>query len=384
MKKTLDTKLAEIHADPNTNTFILADAKDGDMAFGICAAGKDPANLEGPYRSMAQYRELIRENVKQGLLDIVLMSAATSEILTIQERLFANSAMTPAFRGNDTTDVHIIRHSTYGSAPARPFRTALIDHGQCGHLAGEGEDRTVGADLALYSLTFNNDAQRDVEALELYQAFRVEAEQKGLRHFLEVFDPNAPRRVIDPDDVGGFVNDNVVRALAGVASVARPVFLKLVYHGPKYMEELAQYDHHLVPGILGGSSGTTHDAFKLLEEAKAHGARAALFGRKINNSEHQPTFIKFLHAIAAGEIKADEAVKAYHGALEGLEIKPIRTLDDDLAITNPAVGLAASNDAYSVPAATTDESTDESSEESTEATTDESTESTDDTEVSKD
>lgn len=375
MKKTLDTKLAEIHADPNTNTFILADAKDGDMAFGICAAGRDPADPDGPYRSLAQYRDLIRENVKQGLLDVVLMSVATSEILTIRERLFADSAVTPAFRGNDTTDVHIIRHSTYGQAPSRPFRTALIDHAQCGHLAGENDDRTVGAELALYSLTFNNDAQRDAEALDLYKAFRIEAEQKGVRHFLEVFDPNAPRRVVADDDVGGFVNDHVVRALAGVASAARPIFLKLVYHGPKYMEELARYDHHLVPGILGGSSGTTHDAFRLLEEAKAHGARAALFGRKINNAEHQPTFIKFLHAIAAGEMEAEEAVRAYHGALEGLEIKPVRSLEDDLAITNPAVGLAASNDAYSVPVESADESAD--------ASTDEPTESTDDSAASE-
>jgi hypothetical protein len=40
----------------------------------------------------------------------------------------------------------------------------------------------------------------------------------------------------------------------------RPVFLKIAYHGPTAMEELASYDPHLVPGILGGSSGTTYDA----------------------------------------------------------------------------------------------------------------------------
>ncbi len=374
MKKSLDTKLEEIHADPNTNTFILADAKDGDMAFGICAAGRDPANLEGPYRSLAQYRDHIRENIAQGLLDVVLMSVATSEILTINERLFDESAMTPAIRANDTTDMHIIRHSTYTEAPSRPFRSALLDHAQCGRLAGENADRSIGADLGLYSLTFNNDAQRDSEALEAYKAFRIEAEEKGFRHFLEVFDPNAPRKTVAPDDVGGFVNDNVVRALAGVASSARPVFLKIVYHGPKYMEELAQYDHHLVPGILGGSSGTTMDAFALLAEAKAHGARAALFGRKINNSEHQPTFITFLRAIADGEIEAEEAVRAYHGALEGMDITPIRSLEEDLKLTNPAVGLAASNDAYSIPAASDDETTDDDTDSTTDATTDDATE----------
>src|SRR6202034_1707655 len=35
MEKSLDRKLAAIHADPNCREFILADAKDADMAFGI-------------------------------------------------------------------------------------------------------------------------------------------------------------------------------------------------------------------------------------------------------------------------------------------------------------------------------------------------------------
>ena len=38
--KSLDLKLAAIHADPaNCREFILADAKDADMAFGVAAAG---------------------------------------------------------------------------------------------------------------------------------------------------------------------------------------------------------------------------------------------------------------------------------------------------------------------------------------------------------
>ena len=76
----------------------------------------------------------------------------------------------------------------------------------------------------------------------------------------------------------------------------------MVYHGPKAMEELVHYDPHLVVGILGGSAGTTYDAFKLLSEAKKYGARVALFGRKINNAENQLAFIRFLRLIADGEI----------------------------------------------------------------------------------
>ena len=43
MTKSLDTKLAAIHRDPHRATeFILADAKDADMAFGLAAPGNDP------------------------------------------------------------------------------------------------------------------------------------------------------------------------------------------------------------------------------------------------------------------------------------------------------------------------------------------------------
>ena len=84
----------------------------------------------------------------------------------------------------------------------------------------------------------------------------------------------------------------------------------MVYHGPKAMEELVRYDPHLIVGILGGSAGTTYDAFKLLAEAKKYGARVALFGRKINNAENQLAFIRFLRHIADGEISPEEAVKA--------------------------------------------------------------------------
>src|SRR5207302_3220782 len=98
------------------------------------------------------------------------------------------------------------------------------------------------------------------------------------------------------------------------------------------LEELIRYDPHLVVGILGGSAGTTYDAFKLLSEAKKYGARVALFGRKINNAENQLAFIRFLRLIADGEISAEEAVKAYHGVLQGLGIRPWRALKDDMVL----------------------------------------------------
>jgi hypothetical protein len=351
--KTLDQKLARIHANPSgAKDFILADAKDADMAFGIGAPGLSPERHDGEVRhkTLAEYRAQIREILQQGLVDIMLMSASTSEILALQEKLFDNSPVTPAARANDTTDVHVLRGGKYITQAALPFSTASLDHIQCGHLNCSPTERQRGVNLGLYSLTFNNDSADDRARLEEYKRFRLEAEAKGFRHFLEVFDPHPADRVA-PEQVPGFINDAIARTLAGVTGKGRPTFLKIVYHGPKAMEELVAYDPHLVVGILGGSAGTTYDAFKMLAEAKKYGARAALYGRKINSAECQLAFVRLLRHIADGDITAEDAVKAYHGVLQKLKITPKRTLDEDMQLQTNVMSYAGSGKVISVPKA---------------------------------
>ena len=351
VQKSLDARLARLHADPSgCKDFILADAKDADMALSIGAPGRSPESHPGEmrYRSLAEFRDIIVQIVEQKMVDIMLMAASTSEVLTIHRRIFDNSPVTPAARANDTTDIHIIRGSKYPSQPSLPFRTATLDHIQCGHLDCKPEERAVGANLGLYSITFNNDSVLDREALEEYKTFRHEAEHKSFRHFLEVFDPNRPEAV-DASKIPEFINDAIVRTLGGVTAKGRPLFLKMVYHGPKAMEELVHYDPQLVVGILGGSAGTTYDAFKLLAEAKKYGARVALFGRKINNAENQLAFIHFLRLIADGEISPEEAVRAYHGVLQGLGIKPQRSLEEDMVLQTNVMSYDGNGKVVSVP-----------------------------------
>lgn len=340
--KSLDIKLARIKADPRSREFILADAKDADMAFGIASPGKSPEHYsqEGKFRSLPEFRECIRQVVRQGLVDIMLMSAHVNSILTIQERLFDNSHVTPAARANDTTDIYVMRGSIYTSEPSRPFRSTTIDQIQCGKIECHPTERVIGANLGLYSVTFNNDLELDQQTLEQYREFRMEAERKGFRHFLEVFDPNALVNPIPPEKLGGFINDMIVRSLAGVPESGRPLFLKMVYHGPKWTEELAGYDPQLVIGILGGSAGTTYDAFKMIAEAQKYGARVALYGRKINNAENQLAFVEMLRRIVDGQISPEEAVRVYHGVLQGLGIKPYRSLEDDMKLTSQAMSYA--------------------------------------------
>jgi hypothetical protein len=361
--KSLDRKLAAIKANPSSRDFIIADAKDADMAFGarapgprsyLSSLGARPARFspevwsreEFGYRNLPEFLDIIREVTRQGLIDILLMSAYVNEQLTIKEGLFRDSHVTPAARANDATDVWAVRHGCYTGEPAQPFRSASIDHIQCGKIECERDGEIPGANLGLYSVTFTNDLDRDRETLLAYKEFREEAERKKFRYFLEIFDPNTPSGV-PPEKLGEFINDKILRSLAGVTEAARPVFLKIVYHGPRAMEELAQYDPNLVVGILGGGAGTTYDAFKLIHDAQKYGARVALFGRKINNAEHQLAFIEMLRLITDGRISPEEAVRAYHNVLQKLNIRPKLPLEQDLVITDQTMAYDGSATARS-------------------------------------
>jgi len=335
--KTLDEKLRRLLSDPTCSEFILADAKDADMAFGLAAPGLRAGGTatDGPFRTLPEFRDQIREIVAQGLVDIMLMSASTSEQLALDEGLFASSSVTPAVRRNDTTDIWLASGAgTYSRQPALPFSTTTVAQAQHGHLLPSRIGRPT-VDLGLFSITLNGDAHLDRAMLEAYRSFRLEAESAGFRHFLEVFLPNAlaDGGAAAPLGVGRFLADHVVRALAGVPRAGRPIFLKIPYLGPAVTSQLASYDPSLIVGILGGAAGTTFDAFSLVEESKRHGARVALFGRKINAAEHQLAFVRHLRAVADGTLAADEAVRAYHGELTREGLRPHRSLDDDLTAT---------------------------------------------------
>src|SRR5205814_3216686 len=241
--KSLDAKLAEIKANPSSRAFVIADAKDADMAFGVrapgprsylSARGTRPASFspevwtreEYGYRNLPEFLDIIREVTHQGLVDIMLMSAYVNEQLTIKEGLFKNSHVTPVARANDTTDVWAVRHGCYTREPSQPFRSASIDQIQCGQIdcVRDGGE-FPGANLGLYSITYVNELEQDREALRWYKEFREEAERKGFNHFLEIFDPNVDSG-IQPERLGEFINDNILRTLAGVPESGRPVFLK--------------------------------------------------------------------------------------------------------------------------------------------------------------
>ena len=111
----------------------------------------------------------------------------------------------------------------------------------------------------------------------------------------------------------------------------------MAYNGPDALAELAGYDPSLVVGILGGSAGTTRDTFELLHQAERHGARVALFGRKIQRAESQLDLVGLMRPVLRGELSPADAVRAYHDALAKAEIAPHRELEADLEVTDPVL-----------------------------------------------
>lgn len=313
--RSLDAKLARIRAGRYTPAdFVIADAKDGDMSMGVVT----PGLRDGRPRPLAEYRAAMREMTASGLVDVMLMSLSSAEVL---QGMCDGTAVTPAVRLNDASDIWGFRGASYRTVPAAPFRTARIDRA------------LAVADLGLYAITFYNDLARDVLTLERYAAFRDEAGAAGMRHFLEVFNPAFPIETAG-SSLGDFVNDAIARCLAGVASADRPLFLKMPYNGPRQMEELAAFDPGaLIVGILGGAAGTTRDTFELVSQAERHGARIALFGRKIYFAEDGVEIVAAMRRVVERVQTPADAVRDYHDRLAKKGLAPARPLEADLEIT---------------------------------------------------
>lgn len=326
--KTLDRKLdAILSGAGGRKDFIIADAKDADMGGGRSAPGPERDAAGRPlaaHRPLAGYLDEIRAITAQGVVDVMLVSSATLERLGPDA--FRDSAVTPAIRANDTTDVWGPRGGVYPASPSCPFRTASL-----------ARARGLGCGLCLYSITFNNRVDDDLRSLEAFGAFREDAARAGMRYFLEVFNPNVETGFASLEETGDYVGDCILRSLAGLTRAERPRFLKIAYNGPRSMAELCSYDPELVVGILGGAAGTNRDTFQLLADAQRHGAHVALFGRKIKLAESPLEMVRHMRMVVDGELPPEDAVRAYHAAIRARGFAPARPLEDDLRITEPAL-----------------------------------------------
>ena len=330
MNKSLEIKLEKIKKlNYKPKDFIIADAKDADMAMGIITPGPERderGKILKTYKKLNDYKKAMVSMSKSNLIDIMLMSASVGEDL-IKKKIFKNSKVTPAIRMNDTSDIWLMRNGNYRSTNPRPFRSARLN------------SVSKFANLGLFSMTFSKNVDFDLSMLNAYRDFRIEATNYKFKHFLEVFNP--PINIgLKPKELGDYINDCIIKAIAGQTKDERPLFLKIAYNGPKAMEDLATYDPtNLIVGILGGSKGTTRDCFELINKASKYGAKVALFGRKINLSESPKSLVKIMRAVIEENLKTDEAVKVYHDELKQKNLVPDRSLKKDLEITDPILKL---------------------------------------------
>lgn len=342
MTTRMDAKLRNIREGRyKPSDFILADAKDADAGAGAACTGFDHSDPAGPrQRTRAEFLDQIDLLVKQDILDIMLLTVSNLELLH-ERGTFAGSAVKPAIRANLSTDCWAgVRHGTYREFPSRPFRSVTLSRAMTGTAAPAPGAPITGTDLGLYSVTFLNDVARDAAALEAFKDFREEAQANGFRYFYEVFNPNIDTGM-SQEALGEYLNDMILSSLAGLTRAERPEFLKIPFNGPKALEELASFDSSLVVGILGGGAGTTRDTFELLAQGERYGARVALFGRKINLAESPLHLVALMRQVVEGAIGPEEAVRAYHGELQKLGIKPIRALSDDRVVTEAVLKSAA-------------------------------------------
>src|SRR6185312_1568200 len=191
MKPSLARKLKEIRENSSSREFIIADAKDADMAWGVPSAGEvhSSAGEKSRFRTMPEFHQQIRAVVRQGIVDIVLASISTMSLLAHRERIFDAPEVTPAVRINDTSDVWCPRGGRYREHPSLPFASGYIEEAQYGSLTAERKGEPL-VNLGLYSITFNNQPVADHESLLAFKEFRVEAQRKGFNYFLEIFAPN--------------------------------------------------------------------------------------------------------------------------------------------------------------------------------------------------
>ena len=209
----LDGKLARIRSGAYSRAnFVLAAALDLEMGPGIQGAGPDRSGQSGKWRTREAFIDGVEAVIKQDVVDIMLTRPPISNAWSARDA-FAGTGVKPAIRANDATDIWGVRGATYATKPSRPFRSASLSRVRSGGATPHPNAKIALTDLGLYSMTFSNDLDADLESLEAYSEFRADAAANDFRYFLEVFNPNAGR---SRRNHAVFRQRRIVRCLAGL------------------------------------------------------------------------------------------------------------------------------------------------------------------------
>lgn len=303
MTKTLQRKIRALLADAsNSAEFILADAKESDLALAgvpaVLERSLERPDASFPYRSRGAYLDQILELIEDSPLDLMVVSREVAGSMAGAGGAFEHSRVSPSVRVQSGRDLRARAPGESGPLP-------------------------------LFGLGLSRDRALDQAELDAYDRFRLDVGVVRGGHLLELY-PASGRDGGPPQRVDDVLDDRLLHSLLESPPWARPTLLQVPYYGPRLMERLAGCLPGIAVGVLGGAPGTTFDAFQLLAEAGRNGARAALFGRRIGAAEHQAAFVRLMDVVARREASPAEAVHAYHGVLQGLGIRPLRELGEDL------------------------------------------------------
>ena len=188
------------------------------------------------YRTREEFLDQIRAIVRQDIVDIMLMSASNMERLS-DEGLFKDSPVKPAIRANDTSDIWRMRGATPSTRPSRPFRSASIPrtmYGTATPMPGAAITGPTSASTRLPSITTSTPTwPRWKPSPPSAPRPPTAASRASSRCSTPTSTPEST-----PRPCPTHVNDNILRRIAGVHQADRPQFLKIVYNGPKALEEL--------------------------------------------------------------------------------------------------------------------------------------------------
>ena len=188
------------------------------------------------------------------------------------------------------------RHDRHLRRPRQPvhraarrgrFRTAALDHIQCGHVdCDAGRARPRARTSACTASRSTTGSTTTCGRWKQYRRFRDRGRAQGLSALSGSV--RSQRAAATCRRQGAGVHQRSDRPHAGRRGLGRAAGV-LEDRLPRAEGDGGAGRLRPAPGgrHLGGGAGTTYDAFKLIAEAQKYGARAALFGRKINNAENQ-------------------------------------------------------------------------------------------------
>ena len=224
----------------------------------------------------------------------MLVSVSTLERLGSE--IFAASRVTPAVRVNDTTDIWgprggLTRTSRRGrSEPLRSPARA-----------------TIGCDLGLYSITFNNRVEDDLRSLE---AFAASARRRSGAVCATSWRCSTPtwRRDSPPSRRPGHTSGTASCAPSrGSPGRSAPASSRSPTTARARCPSSAPTTPSSWSGSWAGRPAPTATRFTLLADAQRDGARVALFGRKIKLAESPLELVRHMRRVVDGEHSPEEA-----------------------------------------------------------------------------